>query len=99
MMGFTDYTSPPEYESLLYLHTHLGDIKTVEYVCIIWNRLHHNNSLRINTVDNRVDKDFCTIILTGVCDDVESVIQICYWLPTLCMVQIKHEPTIISVEV
>lgn len=89
-----DFTTPPEYESLLYLHTHLGDIKTVEYVCIIWNRLHHMNSLRIK----RVDEDYGTITLTGRCDDVSLATKICNWLRTACA-QIKHEPTIISVEV
>lgn len=87
-----DFKLPPEYESLSYLHTHFGDIKNVECVCIIWNKVHLGNTLRIKKTDDKTG----VITLTGICQDVEEAIKICKWLTTFVLVQIRYEKTIVN---
>lgn len=90
-----DYKLPAEYQSLIYLHTKLGDVQIVECVCTIWNALHKGNTLRVKSADDRTG----IIILTGVCDNPQEAIKICKWLTTFVMVRIRYEKTIFSVEI
>ena len=90
-----DYRPPPEYKSLEYLHTKLGDIQVVECVCIIWNTMHKGNTLRVKSADDNTG----VIMLTGVCDDPQAAIKIGKWLTTFALVQIRYEKTIFSVEI
>jgi hypothetical protein len=93
-MNYQDFKLPAEYESLFYLHTMLGDIKIVECVCTIWNKVNLGDTLRIIKADDSTG----IITLTGKCHDVEAAIKICKWLVTFAMVQIRYEKTIISFE-
>ena len=89
------YKLPPEYQSLIYLHTKLGDIQVVECVCTIWNALHQGNTLRVKSADESMG----IIMLTGVCDAPQEAIKIGKWLTTFALVQIRYEKTIFSVEI
>lgn len=90
-----DYQLPPEYKSLIYLHTKLGDVQVVECVCVIWNAMHKGNTLRVKSADDNTG----VIMLTGVCDDPQEAIKIGKWLTTFALVQIRYEKTIFSVEI
>ena len=89
------YQLPPEYQSLYYLQTKLGDVQVVECVCTIWNALHQGNTLRVKSADDKTG----VIMLTGVCDDPQEAIIIGKWLTTFALVQIRYEKTIFSVEI
>lgn len=90
-MSYQDigYKLPTEYTSLVYLHTHIGDVTTVEYICNIWNKLHQGDTLRILRVNN--PEGF--IVITGKCVDTASALDICRYLTTLG-VGVRHEKTI-----
>lgn len=84
---------PVEYKSLVYLHRYVGCVKVVEFACNIWNELHQLDSLRLK----RVRESESAIIVTGVCQDLELFLSICRYL-TAFGVQVKHEKTVVKVE-
>ena len=92
-MNYEKFELPVEYASLMYLHTKLGDIETVECVCSIWNKLNIGNTLRVKSVEDMTG----TVTLTGVCKDPELAVKICKWLVTI-MVAVKYEKTIVKME-
>lgn len=98
MKDFTGFELPKEYTSFLYLHTHLGDVGTVEAICKVWNSFNgwQQNSLRIKRVDDELGK----IILTGNCTHIEKALSVCRYLVS-CHVFVGYEKSIttISVEV
>lgn len=90
-MSYQDigYKSPVEYTSLIYLHTYIGDVTTVEYICNIWNKLHQGDTLRILRVNNPTN----TIVITGKCVNTPDALDICRYLTTVS-VDVCHEKTI-----
>lgn len=92
-MNYESFELPVEYTSLMYLHTKLGDIETIECVCFIWNRLNVGNTLRVKNVEDMTG----TVTLTGVCKDPELAVRICKWLITI-MVSVRYEKTIVKME-
>lgn len=83
---------PVAYESLKYLHTKLGDVEIVKCVCVIWNKLHIGDSVRY-----KEDDGISVITVTGKCQNVEEMLNICKLHTTVC-IQIRHEPTTITIE-
>lgn len=87
---------PREYTSFLYLHTHLGDIGTVEAVCKVWNNFNgwRDNTLRIKCVNEQVGQ----ITLTGRCVDINQTIMICSYLVSNA-VSVTYEKTVITTSI
>lgn len=94
-MNYENFELPVEYTSLIYLHTKLGDIETVECVCFIWNQKHLGDSLRMKSADE------CTgeIILTGVCQDPDAAMKISKWLTTFGVTWFRYEKTVLEIEI
>lgn len=86
-----NYILPIDYLSLQHLHKHIGDVKTVEYVCAIWNTLNPEDNLRIK----RIDTKYSEIIITGKCNSKPKFLGICKILTSMGVL-VTHEPTIIS---
>ena len=96
-MGFKlDFVLPPQYESFVYLTTHLGDVGNIKAVCAVWNIVNgwKNNSLRVKSIDEGIGE----IILTGRCTDVEQAVSICSYLVS-GMVHVRYEKTITTITV
>lgn len=87
MIDLADY-------NLVNLTQYLGDIKTVEAICFIWNLKHANNSVRVL----RVAEPISTITLAGVCDDVDELLEVCKYLTTIG-VDVQYEKSFMTVEV
>lgn len=90
-MNLESFELPVEYTSFIYLHSHLGDVATVEAICRVWNSVNgwQNNSLRVKEVDENLGY----IIITGRCTDEELACMICNYL--VCThVRVKYEKTI-----
>lgn len=85
------FTLPKEYEA--FLHLQLGDLKTVEYCCRVWNSLQKEDNLRMTQ-----PVAFGEIGVTGKCSDVEEFLDICKYL-TSCGVTTTHKKTIITMEI
>lgn len=83
------YDLPVEYTSLPYLR--LGCVKTVKYICMIWNNINIGNTVRIKEVNERES----TIIVTGVCENTGDLVEICKYLTTVG-VQIKYDKTTLN---
>lgn len=92
-MNYENFELPVEYTSLGHLHMKLGDIETIECVCVIWNKFNLGNTLRVESVEDTTG----TITLTGVCKDPELAVKICKWLVTI-MVAVRYEKTIVKME-
>lgn len=94
MKDFKGFELPKEYTSFLYLHTHLGDVGTVEAVCKVWNSFNgwQENSLRINRLDERLGE----ITLTGKCIDVNKALLVCSYLVS-SHVSVKYEKSVLTV--
>ncbi len=90
-----DFQLAPEYESLIYLHTKLGDIETVNCVCFIWNRKHLGDSLRMKSADEHTGE----IILTGISQDPELAMKISKYLTTFGVTWFRYEKTILEIEI
>lgn len=93
MKDFTGFELPKEYTSFLYLHTHLGDVGTIEAICKVWNSFNgwQQNSLRINKVDERLGE----ITLTDKCIDVNQALLVCSYLVS-CHVYVKYEKSLLT---
>ncbi len=94
-MNFEGFELPPEFESLIYLHTKLGDIETVNCVCYIWNRKHLGDTLRVKSTDKQTGE----IVLTGKCKDPDMAMKISKWLTTFGVTWFRYEKTILEIEV
>lgn len=89
-----DYKVPEAYQSLVYLHTYLGDVRTVEAVCHIWNQLNWGTcKVRIKSVDEGSSH----IKLTGKCQDTDRLLALCRYLTSSCVL-VTYEPTIVNME-
>lgn len=86
---------PPEYESLIYLNTKLGDIETVNCVCFIWNRKHSGDTLRVKSADEYTGE----IVLTGKCQDPDMAMKVSKWLTTFGVTWFRYEKTILEIEI
>lgn len=94
-MNVWDLQLAPEYESLIYLHTKLGDIETVNCVCFIWNQKHLGDTLRVKSTDENTGE----IVLTGVCQDPELAMKISKYLTTFGVTWFRYEKTMLEIEV
>ena len=90
-----DFQPAPEYESLIYLRTKLGDIETVNCVCFIWNRKHLGDNLRMKSADERTGE----IVLTGICKDPELAMKISKYLTTFGVTWFRYEKTVLEIEI
>ncbi len=86
------YSIPSEYEALIFLHSRLGDIQTVDCFCALWN--HHNPG---DTLRYKSDDGIGTIKITGKCSDLEEALKICRYITTLG-VAVVHEPTRLQID-
>ena len=86
-ISLTDY-------SLVNLTSYLGDIKTVEAACYIWNLKHPNDYARVK----EVVEERSQIILTGKCSNSDELVEICRYLTTVGVL-VTYEKTTITLEI
>lgn len=80
--------------SLVNLTGYLGDIKTVEAACYIWNLKHPNDYVRVK----EVIKQQSQIIITGNCSNSDEIVEICRYLTTVGVL-ITYEKTTVTLEI
>lgn len=78
--------------NLVNLHSLLGDTKTVQAICYVWNLKHREDHVRLS------HEDRCTIYITGKCSNVNELLEVCKYL-TSGGIDVQHFKTIITLEV
>lgn len=87
MTNLSDY-------NLINLTAYLGDVKTVDAICYIWNLKHFHDRVYIKDVSEETS----TITLSGVCSNEEELLDVCRYLTTVS-VAVRYEKTYVQVEV